>query len=343
MYQLATRILHRLPPELAHNVAITMLRFAPIQNMVADLDLTIFAQELMGLRFPHPLGLAAGFDKNAEVFTSLGQMGFAFLEVGSVTPQPQPGNPKPRLFRLPSYQAIINRYGFNSKGMQYVHQQLQYRQRVCVTGINLGKNKNTTDPIADYLAGAKTLATYADYFVINVSSPSTPGLRDLQHPSVLGPMIDSLRHITPKPLLVKLAPDLNIEEESVLIDFLIDKSIDGIILGNSTFSRDGVTDNKYATQSGGLSGPPLKERNTAQLKRIYKITQGRCVLIGCGGISSGEDAYEKLRAGADLLQIYAAFVYQGPIVIRRILTELKQLLLRDGVKNIREIIGTPYK
>jgi dihydroorotate dehydrogenase len=343
MYSLATRFLHLFSPEFAHNIALSMLRFFPVRDVVADLDLSMLAQDFMGLRFPHPLGLAAGFDKNAEAFVQLGHMGFSFLEVGSITPQPQPGNPKPRLFRLPSHQAIINRYGFNSKGMEYAKQRLCQQQRTCITGVNLGKNKTTTDPISDFLIGAKKLATHADYFVINVSSPNTPGLRDLQHPAVLGPMIDQLRVITSKPLLVKLSPDMEIAQETELADFLIDKAIDGIIVSNTTTHREGIAESKYITQSGGLSGPPLKDISTAQLARIYKITQGRCVLIGCGGISNGQDAYDKLRAGADLLQIYTAFVYQGPAVIRNVLTELKQLFLRDGVKNIRDLVGSATK
>lgn len=345
MHSFATKLLHQLPPETAHDLAIKVLRFLPVKNIVANLDLGMFAQDIMGLHFAHPLGLAAGFDKHAEVFDRLGQLGFSFVEIGSVTPRSQPGNPKPRLFRLAEYQAIINRYGFNSKGMAYVAQQFQQRKKTCVTGINLGKNKDTNDPIEDFIKGAEQLAAYADYLVVNVSSPNTPGLRDMQSSTVLGPMIDKIKNIIAQqhrtiPLFIKLAPDLGIDQEAALVEFLVAKKVEGIITSNTTLSREGVEKSNYAQEMGGLSGPALMTRSTEQLKRIYQITRGRCVLIGCGGISSGRDAYEKLRAGANLLQLYTAFVYQGPWVIKRVLTELKQLLERDGVKSLQEIIGS---
>jgi dihydroorotate dehydrogenase len=343
-YSLATRILHLLPAEIAHHLAIKTLRLFPARSVIADLDLNLFKQQLAGLDFPHPLGLAAGFDKDAEVFAQLGRLGFAFLEVGSVTPQPQPGNPLPRLFRLRAQQAIINRYGFNSRGMDYMARQFQHQRPTCITGINLGKNKATLDAAADFLQGAEKLADHAAYFAINVSSPNTPGLRDLQTPLMLEPIIAGVRNITRRisrriPLFIKISPDMQVEQEAELVEFLLAKSIDGIIIGNTTLSRAGVENCAQAAEQGGLSGPPLRDRATAALRRIYKITQGRTLLIGCGGISSGADAYEKLRAGADLLQIYTAFVYQGPLIIRRILLELQALLIRDGVKNIRAIIG----
>jgi dihydroorotate dehydrogenase len=336
MYPLLTWFLHKLPPEAAHHAAIKLLRIFPVENVAHNIDTRLLAQELMGLYFSHPLGLAAGFDKDAEVFDKLGQIGFSFVEIGSVTPRPQPGNPKPRLFRLTEQQAIINRYGFNSQGLDCVAENLQRYPRTCITGINLGKNKETVEAIDDFLLGAEKLAAQANYFVINVSSPNTPGLRDLQNPIVLEPIIDGIKKLSAVPLLVKISPDMTIEQESALIEFLVKKNIDGIIVSNTTVSRAGVK----STETGGLSGPPLYELSTVVLKRVYRITQGRIVLIGCGGISSGQDAYEKLCAGADLLQFYTAFIYQGPQVIRRILLELKALFERDGIKNIREIIGS---
>lgn len=343
MYLFATKLLHLFPPETAHDLAIKMLQLLPVKSVIADIDLSLFSQELMGLSFSHPLGLAAGFDKQAQVFHRLGQLGFSFVEIGSVTPRPQAGNPKPRLFRLPDQQAIINRYGFNSKGMDYVAQQFNEHQKICVTGINLGKNKETLDPIEDFLKGAKKLAPFADYLVVNVSSPNTPGLRDLQDPSILFALIDGIKNIIFQephtvPLFIKIAPDMNWDQEGELVEFLVNK-IDGIIVSNTTTSREGLEKTLNAQEAGGLSGKPLMARSTAQLKRIYPITRGRCVLIGCGGISSGQDAYEKLRAGADLLQLYTAFVYQGPMIIRQVLLELKTLLEKEGVKHIREIIG----
>lgn len=342
MYPLATKILHLLPPETSHHLVIKMLRWLPVKNCIADMDLDIFSQKLMGLKFTHPLGLAAGFDKDAEVFDKLGQLGFSFVEIGSVTPRPQPGNPKPRLFRLTEQQAIINRYGFNSKGLDYATACLQKYSRTCTTGINLGKNKDAVNEIDDFLRGAKVLMNQADYFTINVSSPNTPGLRDLQKPESLKPIIDGIKNIIQQakrdiPLLVKISPDMDIEQERVLIEFLVTAGIDGIIIGNTTLSRVGVENSLYASEQGGLSGPPLTNRATDVLRRVYSITQGRVVLIACGGITNGFDAYEKLRAGADLLQIYTSFVYQGPPVIHRILSELKVLFKRDGIKNIRDL------
>lgn len=345
MYQLITQLFHQLPPEAAHQLAIKMLRYLPANNVIADLDLSLFSQHLMGLNFPHPLGLAAGFDKNAEVFDKLGRLGFSFLEVGSITPRPQAGNAKPRVFRIKEQQAIINRYGFNSKGLSYAAKQLARHPRTCITGINLGKNKDTVDPVDDFLIGAKALADKADFFTINVSSPNTPGLRDLQSAAALAPIIDGVQAIIKQtarniPLFVKISPDMTREQEKSLVEFLVDKAITGIIISNTTIQRDGITNSIHANEAGGLSGPPLYQLSTEMLRRINTITQGHLVLIGSGGICSGADAYEKLCAGASLLQIYTAFVYQGPLVIRRILLELHAILTKAGIKSIREIIGS---
>lgn len=342
---LATKILQLLPPETAHNLAIRLLRTLPVKNMLTGLDLSLLGQNLLGQHFTHPLGFAAGFDKNAEVFDKLGQMGFAFVEVGSITPRPQAGNPKPRLFRLPGQQAIINRLGFNSKGMDYAARGLQLYPYNSVIGINLGKNKDTVNDVDDFLRGAETLATYANYFTINVSSPNTPGLRALQQPESLEPIITGIRAITqaqqrPIPLLVKLSPDMTLTEESAVVEFLLSAAIDGIIISNTSINRDGIMPQPHAKEIGGLSGLPLKTRATEMLRRVYRLTQGQIVLIGCGGISSGQDAYERMCAGADLLQLYSAFIYQGPHVLSRILFDLQRLLLRNGIKNIREIIGS---
>ncbi len=343
MYSLATKILHKLPPETAHHLAVKMLRFLPVKNKLADLDLTGLSQELMGLTFPHPLGLAAGFDKDADVFDKLGQLGFSFVEIGSVTPLPQPGNPKPRLFRLTEHEAIINRYGFNSKGLNYAHQQLKKQAHTCVTGVNLGKNKDTINYIDDFLTGAETLIDQADYFTLNISSPNTPGLRDLQTAEALKPIIAGIQALIRQqsrkvPLLIKISPDMTLAQETTLIEYLAHESVDGIIISNTTLSREGVTQHPHSAQAGGLSGAPLKDCTTAMIRRAHKITQGRLTIIGCGGITSGQDAYEKLTAGAHLLQLYTAFIYQGPAVIRRILVELKAIMAREGIKNISEFL-----
>lgn len=333
---------------MAHDLSIKLLRTFPVKNVLANSDLSGLAQNLMGMEFPHPIGLAAGFDKQAEVFDKLGKLGFSFVEVGSVTPKPQFGNPRPRLFRLPTYKAIINRYGFNSKGLDYFANHLQKYQRTCVVGVNLGKNKDSLNYCDDFLQSAEALIEKADYFTINISSPNTPGLRELQHPEAIKPVIDGVRKISLRnekeiPIFIKISPDMTTEQETILIQFLLDQPITGIIVSNTSIARNGVEGSKYASEQGGLSGQPLKTRSTEMLRRIYSIVGKRLILIGCGGISSGQDAYEKLRAGANLLQIYTAFVYDGPLIVRKILLELKSLLARDGVKNIREIIGIGVK
>lgn len=321
-----TQLLHWLPPETAHDVAIKLLRLFPVKNVIADINTDELSQNLMGLNFPHPLGLAAGFDKHGEVFDKLGQLGFSFVEIGSVTPRPQPGNPKPRLFRLKDQNAIVNRYGFNSKGIEHMQQCLKRYPRTCIIGVNLGKNKETENAIDDFLLGAAAFSQQADYFTLNISSPNTPGLRDLQDPITLKPIIEGLRAILgTQNLLVKLSPDMPLDLETRLVEFLVGR-VEGIIISNTTM-----------VEQGGLSGEPLKERSAAMLKRVYQITQGQLILIGCGGISSGQDAYDKLAAGADLLQLYTSFIYQGPQVIRRILLELKSLLAQEGIKDIRSL------
>lgn len=345
MYKFLTHTLQMLSPEIAHHTAIKLLRFAPVSNMTRGMNLSNLSQRLMGMDFPHPVGLAAGFDKDAEVFDKLGQLGFSSVEVGSITPRPQPGNPKPRLFRLSAQQAIINRYGFNSKGLDYAAKNFAAHKRSCIVGINLGKNKDTNDYIEDFLMGAEALADQADYLTINVSSPNTPGLRDLQSPDALLPVIDGVRNILRVknrsiPLCVKISPDMNLEQLTVLVEFLLAKAIDAIIISNTTTSREGVAMSEYAQEQGGLSGPPLKARSTTMLRQVFNMTRGKIVLIGCGGISCGQDAYEKLCAGANLLQLYTSFVFQGPLVIRRVLEELQALLAEKGVRNIKDIIGS---
>jgi len=343
-YQLTPFLLHLFKPEVAHHLAIRLLRLFPVSDVTASLDLTRLSQEIAGLKFPHPLGLAAGFDKDAEVFDKLGQLGFSFVEIGSVTPQAQPGNPKPRLFRVPDQQAIINRYGFNSKGLAYAAEQLQRYPHTCITGINLGKNKTSTNDVDDFLTGAATLVQQADYFTINVSSPNTPGLRDLQKPTALAPIVNGIQAIIRQsqrriPLLVKLSPDMELAQESALIEFLAQENVDGLIISNTTLSRAGVS-GQHAAEQGGLSGPPLRDLATAMIRRVHTLTEGKLLIVGCGGVGSGVDAYEKLQAGARLLQIYTAFIYQGPLAIRHILTDLNALLVRNGVRNVAEIVGT---
>jgi len=346
MSNVMLKLLHRLPPEHAHHTAIKLLKYFPIKNVIEDLHLNEFSQTNRGMHFFHPIGFAAGFDKDAEVFHQLGAMGFSFVETGTVTPNPQPGNAKPRVFRIPEKEAIINSYGFNSKGAANAAMNIQKKNPQGILGVNLGVNKESKNPIDDFIKGAEIFISLqkAHYFTINVSSPNTPGLRDLQKPEYLKEIITGVKSVINQknytiPLWVKLSPDMPLEEETRLIEFLSMHSIDGIIISNTTVARPELTQTHWENVRGGLSGKPLKSLSTLMLKRAYQITRGHIPLIGCGGISTGADAFEKICAGANLLQLYTSFIYHGPMVLRAILMDLKKLFIQHGIKNITEIIG----
>ncbi|XP_031379217.1 dihydroorotate dehydrogenase (quinone), mitochondrial-like isoform X3 [Punica granatum] len=331
--------------------------------------------EVWGRKFSNPVGLAAGFDKNAEAVEGLLGMGFGFVEVGSVTPVPQEGNPKPRIFRLRKEGAIINRCGFNSEGIVVVAKRLgaQHGKRKLdetsstspvsgddvkhggkagpgILGVNLGKNKTSEDAAADYVQGVHTLSQYADYLVINVSSPNTPGLRMLQGRKQLKDLVKKVQAARDEmqwaedgspPLLVKIAPDLSKEDLEDIAAVALALRLDGLIISNTTISRpDPVKQNPVSEEAGGLSGKPLFNLSTNILREMYILTRGKIPLIGCGGISSGEDAYKKIRAGATLVQLYTGFAYGGPALIPKIKAELSECLERDGFKNILEAVGT---
>ncbi|KAL5719253.1 dihydroorotate dehydrogenase (quinone) [Ranunculus cassubicifolius] len=337
-------------------------------------DPSVLGQEVWGRKFSNPIGLAAGFDKNAEAVEGLLGLGFGFVEIGSVTPNPQDGNPKPRIFRLRQEGAIINRCGFNSEGIVSVAKRLgaQHGKRKLaetastsptpddelklhgkagpgILGVNLGKNKTSEDAAADYVQGVHTLAQYADYLVINISSPNTPGLRKLQGRKQLKDLIKKVQDARdemqwgeegPPPLLVKIAPDLSKQDLEDIAQVALALRLDGLIISNTTISRpDAVSGNPVAVESGGLSGKPLLSPSTNVLKQMYILTRGRIPLIGCGGISSGEDAYKKIRAGASLVQLYTGFAYGGPALIPQIKDDLAECLNRDGFKSIGEAIG----
>lgn len=293
--------------------------------------------------------MAAGFDKDAEVFDSLTQMGFGFVEVGSITPQPQFGNPKPRLFRLPEDNALINRMGFNSGGLSQARRRLEKRlkRRNGIVGINLGKNKNG-EAEADYVTGVRALTPFADYLVINVSSPNTPGLRALQSAEILDSLISVVLRARSDaggapPLLLKLAPDLGEAELRDIAAVAAARSVDGLIIGNTTIGRPSSLHGPHVNESGGLSGAPLYTLSTEVLSLVYRLTEGRMPLIGVGGISSGKDAYGKIRAGASLVQLYTALVYQGPGLLQRLKDELAQLLRRDGFASVAEAVGADHR
>jgi dihydroorotate dehydrogenase len=304
------------------------------------------------LEFPNPVGLSAGFDKDAEVYATLLRLGFGFVEVGSITPQPQPGNPKPRVFRLPDNEAVINRLGFNSAGLAAAVTNLRRRrsERVGIVGINIGKNRDSADAAADYAAGTAALAPLADYLVINVSSPNTPGLRALQETTALQALLDRVqaaRHAAaperPPPVLLKIAPDLAPGDARELAQVAVAGGIDGLIVGNTTIARPPDLHGRHARQSGGLSGRPLFAPSTELLREIYRLTAGRLPLIGVGGIASGADAYAKIRAGASLVQLYTALIYHGPGLVGRIKHDLAACLRADGFTTVADAVGADHR
>jgi dihydroorotate dehydrogenase len=342
---LALPLLRALPPEAAHRASILALRLWPARPAAPDPP--VLGVKLWGLSFPNPVGLAAGFDKHAEVPDAMLALGFGFVETGTVTPLPQPGNPKPRLFRLTRDRAVINRLGFNSEGLAAVAARLAARRaRGGIVGANIGKNRDSGDALADYVVGVRALAPLADYLTVNVSSPNTPGLRDLQRKDVLIELIARLQDARakaasrkPPPLLLKIAPDLSPGERAGIAEAAVESGIDGLIVSNTTIARPKDLQSARARETGGLSGKPLFAPSTRLLAEMRRLTGGRVPLIGVGGIASGDDAYAKLRAGASLVQLYTALAYDGVGLVARIKRELAELLKRDGFRHAAEAVG----
>lgn len=349
-YRLAALLSRLVEPEQAHRLAILALRTGFLPGGPTE-DERSLRQILFGREFPNPLGLAAGFDKNGEVFRPALKLGFGFVEVGSVTPLPQPGNPRPRLFRLTQDRAVINRMGFNNDGLEAVAARLETRdRRGGIVGANLGKNKLTEDAAADYEIGIRRMAPLADYLVINVSSPNTPGLRALQGKAPLAALIDrslkARQAAMPKdapPLLLKIAPDLTADDKADIAAVALESGLDGLIVSNTTIARPASLDPRYAKEAGGLSGAPLFEPSTAVLRDIYRLTSGKLPLIGVGGVGSAEQAYAKIRAGASLVQLYSALVFEGPALIGRIKRGVAELLARDGFASVTQAVGADHR
>ncbi|MEQ8444202.1 MAG: quinone-dependent dihydroorotate dehydrogenase [Alphaproteobacteria bacterium] len=345
--RLALPAIRLIDPERAHRATIRALAWGigPRNTTAPDPRLGC---EVFGLRFPTPIGLAAGFDKDAEAVRACRNLGFGFVEIGTVTPRPQPGNPKPRLFRLSQDRAVINRMGFNNGGAARAAQRLSGLDRSRLLppiGVNIGKNKDSDDAVADYRTCAETLAPYADYLTVNVSSPNTPGLRDLQTADWLARIVeavdDATRSVTtPKPILVKVAPDLDTRGEEEVSSIAQHPAVSGIIISNTTVARPDTLVSRHRGEAGGLSGAPLFRPSTDLLARIYRRTEGKIPLIGVGGVASARDAYEKIRAGASLVQLYSAMVYHGPDLIPTITAGLSDLLDRDGYGSIAEAVGS---
>lgn len=338
------RLLRMLPPEAAHRATLSLLGVAAPLLPRAAADERRLAVSALGLEFPNPLGLAAGFDKDARVPDALMKLGFGFVECGTLTPRPQKGNPKPRLFRLPEDGAVINRMGFNNRGASRAAARLRARPHRGVLGLNIGANKDSSDRIADYHGAFRDLARFADYIAVNVSSPNTPGLRRLQNRDELVRLLDVLlaeraARAFSTPLLVKIAPDVTLEQLDDIVAAALAAPIEGLIVGNTTLSRPSSLHSTQAQQAGGLSGAPLFARSTALLRETRERSGARLVLIGVGGIDSGAAAYAKIRAGATLIQLYTALALQGPGVIARMKQELVTLLHRDGFAHVADAVG----
>jgi dihydroorotate dehydrogenase len=340
-----------LDPEKAHELSLKALERGVYAKSQTPDDPRL-AQTLWGLRFTNPLGMAAGFDKDARVATPLLRLGFGFTEVGTITPLPQQGNPRPRVFRLFRERAVINRMGFNNEGHDAALARLvrlgKTRPPSGIVGVNIGANKDSVDPVADYVAGLCKFVDVADYFAVNISSPNTPGLRDLQGPERLDALLE--RVIATRiqlvaagkpwrPILVKLAPDIDDFDLSPIAETLLSRQVDGVILTNTTIARDGLKSAANRGEKGGLSGQPLFTRSTRMLAKLYRLTQGRLPLIGVGGVDSGEAALTKILAGASLVALYTGLIYQGPALIGRIKGTLKDYVESEGLANISEAVG----
>ncbi len=328
MYNLVRKALFCFDAETSHELTLDLLGaggrlglLKPFVKPVANNPITV-----MGLTFPNPVGLAAGLDKNGDYFNALGQLGFGFVEIGTITPRPQPGNPKPRMFRLPEYQGVINRMGFNNKGVEHLVEQVKRRKFQGVLGINIGKNFDTPveNAAQDYRLCMQAVYQYADYITVNISSPNTPGLRDLQFGDTLKELLAEVKeeqlaqeqlHGKYVPVAVKIAPDMDQVAVEQVAEVLLDSGLDGVIATNTTISREGVEDSPVSQEAGGLSGAPVRDKSTEVIRLLAQALQGKLPIIGVGGITSGRDAAEKIEAGASLVQVYSGFIYRGPELV----------------------------
>ncbi|XP_020488171.2 dihydroorotate dehydrogenase (quinone), mitochondrial [Labrus bergylta] len=343
--------------ETAHVLAVKMigLGLVPLNRYQDPASLEV---NVLGLKFKNPIGIAAGFDKHGEAVDGLYKVGFGFVEVGTITPRPQEGNPKPRVFRLTTDHAIINRYGFNSCGLEDARQRLTARQETqkeqtkagLPLGINLGKNKLSQDAGADYLEGVRVVGALADYLVVNISSPNTPGLRDLQGKAKLHQLLhtvlkerDALQGGCKPPVLLKIAPDLTAQDKQDIADVVDELGVDGLMVTNTTVSRPETLQDANKAEVGGLSGQPLKDLSTSTVREMYNLTKGKVPIVGIGGVASGQDAMDKIRAGASLVQLYTAFTYQGPPIVTKIKRELEQLLKEQGFSSVSEAVGADHR
>ena len=345
MFSVLRPLLFNLDPETAHDLAIKSLKFNPFPSRMFEVeDEEMLNIKLLGKSFPNPIGLAAGFDKSAEVYNSLLRLGFGFVEVGTVTPLKQYGNPKPRIFRLEDDQALINRLGFNNDGIVAIKARIKSDRSKGILGINIGPNKETKDQKNDFCLGLKNFFDVADYITINISSPNTEGLRDFHDQERLIELITSLNKIkkdkgTNIPLLLKISPDINNNYIPEIAETAIKSNFSAIILTNTTNGNRANLKSELRKEEGGLSGNPLHEISNNIIKKFYKELKNKIPIIGVGGVDSGKSAYEKILAGASLLQLYTGFVYRGPSAAKDIKKELIQILKTEGIKNIKDVVG----
>ena len=345
MFSNLRSLIFKFDPEIAHNLAIKSLKFNFVPNTLDnDKNNPLFKTKLFDKNLDNPIGMAAGFDKNAEVYNSLFKLGFGFVEVGTITPLKQYGNPKPRVFRLVEDEALINRLGFNNLGAMNVVDRIKSNSQIGLLGINIGPNKDTKDRLNDYIKCLKTFNEVADYITINISSPNTEDLRSFHEHNKLDELlkrIDEEKKILNSkiPIAVKVSPDINDQEINKICGVLLKNNIEVIIVSNTSDSNRENLNNIQKHQKGGLSGKPIEQKSTKLINKFYQILNGRIKIIGVGGVDSGKSAYEKFLAGADYVQLYTGMVFRGPNIVNMIKKELKELLLKDGVKNFTEIIG----
>ena len=345
MFSNLRSLIFKLDPETAHNLAIKSLKFNFIPNVLdEDKNNPLFETKLFDKNLENPIGMAAGFDKNAEVYNSLFKLGFGFVEVGTITPLKQYGNPKPRVFRLVEDEALINRLGFNNLGSKNVLDRIKSNKQIGLLGINIGPNKDSDDRLGDYLHCFETFQSVADYITINISSPNTEDLRSFHDQSKLNKLLGSInrekQNLGSKiPIAVKVSPDIDEKEIKEITEVLLSNNIEAVIISNTSDSSRENLSNILKHQKGGLSGKPIEEQSTELINKFYKVLNGRIKIIGCGGVDSGKGAYEKFLAGANYVQLYTGMVFRGPNIVNMIKKELKELLINDGVKNFAEIIG----
>ena len=345
MFSKLRPLIFKVDPEKAHTLAIKSLKFNLIPNVFDEnKNDSIFQTKIFNKVLDNPIGMAAGFDKNAEVYNALFKLGFGFVEVGTITPLKQYGNPKPRVFRLVEDEALINRLGFNNHGAEIVKDRIKRNKKLGLLGINIGPNKDTSDRLNDYLIGLKTFHEEADYITINISSPNTENLRNFHEGGKLQDLLKSV--ITEKknlksniPIAVKVSPDISEDQVNQITEILLENEINVVIVSNTSDATRDKLSNIQRHQKGGLSGKPIEEKSNILINKFYKLLKGKIKIIGVGGVDSGQAAYDKFIAGADFVQLYTGMVFKGPNIAGIIKKDLKELLIRDGVKNYTEIVG----